>query len=117
MASVVPMSFFTPDETINPNEYTFEIADAAARSKAANKVLRWSSCEITNTNGASGTLATITDSRITANHFLDKFTISDVANPVVVGPVSYAITDGQAVLTGISVRSSTAEITLVKEDS
>lgn len=32
MASVTPMSFFTPDETINPNEYTFEIADAAARS-------------------------------------------------------------------------------------
>lgn len=35
MASVVPMSFFTPDETINPNEYTFEITDAAARGDFA----------------------------------------------------------------------------------
>lgn len=35
MASIVPMSFFTPDETINPNEYTFEIVDAAARGSLA----------------------------------------------------------------------------------
>lgn len=35
MASVTPMSFFTPDATINPDEYTFEIVDAAARSNIA----------------------------------------------------------------------------------
>ena len=37
MPSIVPMSFFTPDESINPNEYTFEMVDAATRSKIARE--------------------------------------------------------------------------------
>lgn len=36
MASITPMSFFTPDASINPDEYTFEIADAAARNSIAS---------------------------------------------------------------------------------
>lgn len=35
MASITPMSFFTPDATINPDEFTFEIVDAAARGSLA----------------------------------------------------------------------------------
>lgn len=33
MAVIEPMSFFTPDVSINPNETTFEITDLMARSK------------------------------------------------------------------------------------
>lgn len=101
------------NNTITPGT---NVVKTTVGEEMAHKVLRWSSCAIANTNGTSGTLATITDPRITADHFLDKFTILDELNRVIIGDVSYTITDGQAVLTGISIRSSTAEITLVKED-
>ena len=49
MASITPMSFFTPDASINPDEYTFEIVDAQARNQL-NFVMKWGYRESTINN-------------------------------------------------------------------
>lgn len=181
MASITPMSFFTPDASINPDEYTFEITDAQVRSdmqsmqgniaynengatveytdtaskayavgeyllcdskfykvttaiaqggtitpgtnvtktnvgaEIANRTLWWGSRTVESTEGSSGTLMTITDARITADHILDKFVPAD--GNVITSGITCTTSAGQALITGTSTATTTAEIKLVKKDN
>jgi len=83
--------------------------------EVANNVLWWSSQAIASTSGASGTLLTITDSRITADHVLVKFEPSDPS--AITSDVTCTTSAGQAVFTGVSTSAITAEIMLSKKDN
>lgn len=80
-----------------------------------HKVLWWGSYSINNTSGSSGTLCTISDSAITADHILDKFVAAN--SSVMTSAVTCTTTAGQAVLTGVSTGTTTAQIKLVKKDN
>ena len=69
---------------------------------------------IASTNGSSGTLCTITDPLITADHVLTKFVPAN-SNYIISG-VSCTPSAGQVVITGISTAATTAEIMLEKPD-
>ena len=83
--------------------------------EVANNVLWWSSQAIASTSGASGTLLTITDSRITADHVLDKFMPSNPS--AITSDVTCTTSAGQAIFTGVSTSAITAEIKLSKKDN
>ena len=80
-----------------------------------HKVLWWGSYSINNTSGSSGTLCTISDSAITADHILDKFVAAN--SSVITSAITCTTTAGQAVLTGVSTAATTAQIKLVKKDN
>lgn len=80
-----------------------------------NRVLWFSGRSIASTSGSSGTLATITDARITANHVITKFVPANAS--VVTSGITCTTSDGAAVLTGTSTAATTAEIKLVKKDN
>jgi hypothetical protein len=65
---------------------------------------------IASTGGSSGTLCTITDSSITADHVLTKFVPASGA--AIISGVTCTTSAGQAVITGISTAATTAEIVL-----
>ena len=77
------------------------------------KDLWFSSQSISSTSGSSGTLATITNSDITADYVITKLV---AANASVIAPdVSCTTSTGQAILTGVSTAATTAEILLTKK--
>lgn len=80
-----------------------------------NKVLWWQSYQINSTGGSSGTLCTITDSRITANHVMTKFVAAN--SSVITDKITCTTSAGQAVITGKSTAATTAEIVLVRKDN
>jgi len=98
----------------NNSKYYAEQA-AASAATMADRVLWWSSQAIASTSGASGTLLTITDSRITADHVLDKFMPSNPS--AITSDVTCTTSAGQAVFTGVSTSAITAEIMLSKKDN
>lgn len=69
---------------------------------------------INNTSGSSGTLCTITDPLITSDHVLTKFVAAN--RTVITSDVSCTPSPGQAVLTGVSTATTTAEIMLERPD-
>lgn len=69
---------------------------------------------ISNTSGSSGTLCTITDPLITSDHVLTKFVAAN--RTVITSDVSCTPSPGQAVLTGVSTATTTAEIMLERPD-
>lgn len=83
--------------------------------EVANNVLWWSSQAIASTSGASGTLLTLTDSRITADHVLVKFEPSDPS--AIISDVTCTTSAGQAIFTGASTSATTAEVLLIKKDN
>ena len=90
-------------------------AQTTVGDEVSNNVLWWSSQAIASTSGASGTLLTITDSRITADHVLDKFMPSNPS--AITSDVTCTTSAGQAILTGVSTSAITAEIMLMKKDN
>jgi hypothetical protein len=84
-------------------------------NEISNRVLWWQSKSISSTGGSSGTLLTITDPRITADHVMDKCVL---ANPsLLTSDITCTTSAGQAVLTGTTTAATTAEIKLVKKDN
>lgn len=81
----------------------------------ANKVLWFSGQAIASTSGSSGTLCTITNSAITADHVLQKFVAAD--NSYITSDITCTTSAGQAVITGTSTAATTAEIMLIKKDN
>lgn len=81
----------------------------------ANRVLWWGSKVLDSTGGTSGTLRTITDARITADHVLDKVVAADPS--VIISDITCVTSAGQAVITGISTAATTAEILLIKKNN
>lgn len=69
---------------------------------------------INNTSGSSGTLCTITDPLITSDHVLTKFVAAN--SSVITSSISCTSSPGQAVLTGVSTATTTAEIMLERPD-
>lgn len=69
---------------------------------------------INNTSGSSGTLCTITDPLITADHVLTKFVAAN--RNVITSDISCTPSAGQVVLTGVSTATTTAEIMLERPD-
>lgn len=69
---------------------------------------------ISNTSGSSGTLCIITDPLITSDHVLTKFVAAN--RTVITSDVSCTPSPGQAVLTGVSTATTTAEIMLERPD-
>ena len=65
---------------------------------------------IASTSGSSGTLCTITDSRITADHVLTKFVPANGA--AIISGVTCNASAGQVAITGTSTAATTAEILL-----
>ena len=81
----------------------------------ANRVLWLSSQAIASTSGSAGTLATITDARITADHVMVKFVPAN--SSYITSAVTCTTSAGQAVITGTSTAATTAEIVLEKKDN
>lgn len=79
-------------------------------SEISNMKIWKQSQAIASTSGSSGTLCTITDSRITANHVLTKFVPAN--KNAVISDVSCNASAGQVVITGRSTAATTAEIVL-----
>ena len=80
-----------------------------------NKTLWWASQSISSTSGSSGTLATITDARITADHVMTKFVAAN--SSVITSGITCTTSAGQAVITGTTTAATTAEIVLAKKDN
>ena len=100
------------EETIIPGT-NCEQTTVSAENK--NRTLWWSNKSIASTSGSSGTLLTITDARITADHVLDKFVPAN--SSVITSGISCTTSAGKAVITGTSTATTTAEIKLVKKDN
>jgi hypothetical protein len=91
------------------------VVQTTVGAEIANRVLWWQSKSIASTGGSSGTLLTITDPAITADHVMDKCVL---ANPsVLTSDITCTTSAGQAVLTGTTTAATTAEIKLVKKDN
>jgi hypothetical protein len=98
--------------TITPGT---NVVQTTVGAEIANRVLWWQSKSIASTGGSSGTLLTITDPAITADHVMDKCVL---ANPsVLTSDITCTTSAGQAVLTGTTTAATTAEILLVKKDN
>ena len=69
---------------------------------------------IASTSGSSGTLCTITDDLITADHVLTKFVPAN--SSYIISGITCTPSAGQVVITGISTAATTAEIMLEKPD-
>lgn len=110
----------TPDTNVIKTDVATEIISLKARvadleSELGKKTLWWASQAISSTSGSSGTLATITDSKITADHILTKFVPADGSK--ITSDISCNTSAGQAVITGISIAATTAEIVLEMKDN
>ena len=80
-----------------------------------NRELWYPTQAIASTSGSAGTLATITDVRITADHVLTKFVAAD--SSYITSDITCTTSAGQAVITGTSTAATTAEIVLTKKDN
>lgn len=100
------------DGTITPGT---NVTQTNVGDEIKNKTLWWASQSISSTSGSSGTLATITDARITANHVMTKFVAAN--RSVITSGITCTTSAGQAVITGTSTAETTAEITLVRKDN
>lgn len=98
--------------TITPGT---NVTQTTVSAENKNRTLWWSSKSIASTSGSSGTLLTITDARITADHVLDKFVPAN--GNVITSGISCTTSAGKAVITGTSTATTTAEIKLVKKDN
>ena len=80
-----------------------------------NRELWYPTQAIASTSGSAGTLATITDARITADHVLTKFVAAN--SSYITSDITCTTSAGQAVITGTSTAATTAEIVLTKKDN
>ena len=80
-----------------------------------NRELWYPTQAIASTSGSAGTLATITDARITADHVLTKFVAAN--SSYITSDITSTTSAGQAALTGTSTAATTAEIVLTKKDN
>lgn len=93
--------------TITPNT---NCVQTTIGDEIANRVLWLSNQAIASTSDSSGTLCTITDARITADHVLTKFVPAN--GTAIISAVTCTTSEGQAVITGTSTAATTAEIVL-----
>lgn len=98
--------------TITPNT---NVEQTTVGAEIANRILWFSTQSISSTSGSSGTLATITDARITVDHVLTKFVAVD--SSYITSDITCTTSAGQAVITGTSTAATTAEIVLTKKDN
>lgn len=91
------------------------VVQTTVGEEIANRVLWWQSKSIASTGGSSGTLLTISDPAITADHVMDKCVLENPS--VLTSDITCTTSAGQAVLTGKTTAATTAEIKLVKKDN
>lgn len=89
------------------------VTQTTVGAEVKNRTLWWASQAISSTSGSSGTLATITDARITADHVITKFVAANAS--YITSAITCTTSAGQAVITGISTAATTAEIVLEKK--
>lgn len=100
-------------DTITPGT---NVVQTNVGDEIKHKVLWWASKSISSTSGASGTLLTISDPAITADHVLTKFVPANAS--VITDKVTCTTSDnGTAVLTGKSTAATTAEIVLERKNN
>lgn len=87
---------------------------ATTVSKEVNDATLWKeSIAVASTGGSAGTLLTIVDARITADHVLTKFVAANQS--YITSDITCVTSEGQAVITGISTAATTAEICLERK--
>ena len=89
------------------------VVQTTVGEEEANREL-WFGSETVYAQSTTGTIVTITDSRITADHILTKF----VAEPnYVTSGISCTTTEGQAIITGTCSAQTSAEIMLTRKSN